>query len=308
MTSTVLIVDDSLVIRRVVAGWLELQGYRVVEVEDGEKAIAQCLAAPPDVVLLDIEMPGMDGHEVLKRLKANNGVKHIPVVFLTNHTSMDAVLRGLEGGAHDYLSKPFEPAELVARVGAAARVKKLQDELQRRNVTLEKLNRTDLLTGLFNRRHLEEQLRTQIRLSRRHGSTFGLILLDIDHFKAVNDTFGHLAGDEVLCEVARRIGAAMRTGDVAGRWGGEEFLVLLPSTDLQGAVEAGERLCADIRTPKFRISGRDFPLTISGGCAEGPGTAASSDELVHRADTRLYEAKAGGRDRIVSSGGLAAEL
>ena len=296
-TATVLIVDDSLVIRAVVRGWLEEQDYQVVEVADGETAIERCLADPPDVVLLDIEMPGLNGHQVLARLKSDEALRDIPVVFLTNHSSMDEVLRGLRGGAHDYLSKPFEPAELVARVGAAVRVKKLQDELHRRNDELDTLSRTDLLTGLFNRRHLDEQLTRNTSTARRYGHTLGVLLLDLDHFKTVNDTHGHLAGDLVLCEFARRVENALRAGDIAGRWGGEEFLVLLPHTDLPGVVEVGEKIRAAIASEPFEIATGAIGVTVSGGCSTGADVDV--DDLVHRADTGLYDAKDRGRNCIV---------
>jgi diguanylate cyclase (GGDEF)-like protein len=298
--ATILVVDDSLVIRAVVRGWLEEQGYQVVEADDGVAAVERCLALTPDVVLLDIELPGLNGHEVLARLKTEPTVKDVPVVFLTKRTGMDEVLRGLREGAHDYLSKPFDPAELVARVGAAVRVKKLQDELHRRNVDLDMLSRTDMLTGLFNRRHMDEQLRAQMKTARRHGQEVGLLLLDVDHFKAVNDTYGHVAGDDVLCELARRISSELRAGDVAGRWGGEEFVVLLAQVGLVGAVDAGERIRAVVAASPVHAAGHAINVTVSGGCAAGPGPG-SSEDLVHQADTGLYRAKDRGRNCIVAA-------
>jgi two-component system, cell cycle response regulator len=299
MTSaaTVLVVDDSLVVRSVVRGWLEEHGYHVVEVEDGLAAVEHCLAEPPDVVLLDIEMPGLNGHQVLARLKSEPLVRDIPVVFLTNYASMDEVLRGLGGGAHDYLRKPFEPAELVARVGAAARVKKLQDELRRRNDELDRISRTDALTGLFNRRHLEEQLASHVGTARRHGHDLGVVLLDVDHFKNVNDTHGHPAGDSVLIEMSRRIRAKLRTEDIAGRWGGEEFLVIIPDTDLVGTLQAAERIRALVAAEPFDIADTAAYVTVSGGCSAFIG--ASVDDLVRAADKGLYDAKASGRNCVV---------
>jgi two-component system, cell cycle response regulator len=232
-------------------------------------------------------------------LKSEPVVRDIPVVFLTNHASMDEVLRGLGGGAHDYLRKPFEPAELVARVGAAVRVKKLQDELRRRNDELDQISRTDALTGLFNRRHLEEQLRSHVAASRRHGHQLGLILLDVDHFKAVNDTYGHPAGDDVLCELARRITGELRAEDIAGRWGGEEFLVILPDTDLAGTVRGGERIRSGVSASPFRVTDVMADVTVSGGCSATFG--ATPEDLVRAADTGLYEAKASGRNRIIAA-------
>jgi diguanylate cyclase (GGDEF)-like protein len=299
--ATILIVDDSLVIRAVVRGWLEEQGYQVVEADDGVAGVERCLALLPDVVLLDIELPRLNGHEVLARLKAEPTVKDIPVVFLTKRNGMDDVLRGLTEGAHDFLSKPFDPSELVARVGAAVRVKKLQDELHRRNVELDMLSRTDMLTGLFNRRHMDEQLRAAIKTARRHGQEIGLLLLDVDHFKTVNDTYGHAGGDAVLRELARRIKGELRAGDVAGRWGGEEFLVLLPQVGLDGAIEAGERVRTVVAARPFDAAGQVINVTVSGGCSAGLGPSA--EELVHQADTGLYRAKDGGRNRIVAAFG-----
>jgi diguanylate cyclase (GGDEF)-like protein len=297
-TGSVLIVDDSLVVRSVVRGWLEEHGHAVTEVEDGESAIERCLAEPPDVVLLDIEMPGLDGHEVLARLKSEPVVKDIPVVFLTNHASMREVLRGLGGGAHDYLRKPFEPAELVARVGAAVRVKKLQDELRRRNDELDKISRTDALTGLFNRRHLEDRLTSYVAASRRHGHELGLVLLDVDHFKAVNDTYGHPAGDDVLRELASRITGGLRAEDVAVRWGGEVFLIIFPDTGLVGTVRGAERIRSMVAASPFQVGGVRAAVTVSGGCSAQVG--ASAEDLVRAADTGLYEAKASGRNRIIA--------
>jgi len=296
--TTVLITDDSLVIRAVVRSHLEAAGYHVVEAVDGRAAIAHCRQTPPDVILLDIEMPGLDGYEVLEVLKADPMLMDLPVVFLTTLTDMDNVLRGLRGGAHDYLKKPFEPAELVARVAAAAHVKKLQDQLRQRNAELDLLSRTDALTGLSNRRHLEFVLAHYHADSVRHQDPLSVLLLDIDHFKRVNDGYGHPAGDVVLTEFASRLRAALREGDVAGRWGGEEFLVVLPRTGLEGAFALAERFRLVVAATPMRAEGVEIAVTVSGGCAMGPlGTVA---ELVGRADTLLYSAKGAGRNRIAA--------
>jgi diguanylate cyclase (GGDEF)-like protein len=297
--ATILVVDDSLVMRAVVRGWLEEQGYAVIDVDDGAAAVERSLVTPPDVVLLDIEMPGLNGHQVLARLKAEPTLKDIPVVFLSSHNGMDEVLRGLRGGAHDYLSKPFEPAELVARVGAAVRVKTLHDELHRRNLELDQLSRTDLLTGLYNRRHLEDQLAVQIKDALRYHHEVGVLLLDVDHFKGVNDTYGHLAGDEVLREFARRISTELRAGDIAGRWGGEEFLTILPRTTLTESVGAGERVRRAIAAQPFMAAGKAIWITVSGGCAAGYG--ASAEDLLRHADGGLYRAKDRGRNCVVAT-------
>src|ERR1700722_2182615 len=155
-TPTVMIIDDSLVIRAVVRAGLEAEGYQVMQAEDGAAALDLCGSRPPDVILLDVIMPGLDGYEVLAILKSNPELAHIPVVFLTSRTGMADVIAGLRAGAHDYLRKPFEPEELLARVGSAIHVKQLQDQLRDRNAELDRMTRIDPLTGLYNRRHLDE--------------------------------------------------------------------------------------------------------------------------------------------------------
>jgi diguanylate cyclase (GGDEF)-like protein len=153
-----------------------------------------------------------------------------------------------------------------------------------------------MLTGLFNRRHLDEQLATLVTASQRYGYDVGLLLLDVDHFKRVNDTYGHPAGDTVLCELARRIVSELRAGDVAGRWGGEEFLVILPHTDLEGTIHTGDRIRAAVAAQPFNMAGAVAHVTVSGGCAAGVSQTVES--LVHTADVGLYEAKASGRNCV----------
>jgi two-component system cell cycle response regulator len=298
-TSTVLVADDSLVIRAVVRASLEDAGYEVIEADDGPAAIARCRTCSPDVILLDIEMPGLDGHQVLAALKGDETSRDVPVVFLTGRTGVDDLVSGMHGGAHDYLRKPFETPELLARVNAAVHVKKLQDQLRRRNAELERLSRTDLLTGLFNRRHMEEELIRWHSSAVRHGEPMALVLFDIDHFKSVNDTYGHAVGDLVLREFCRHLAEGLRKGDVASRWGGEEFLVLLPRTPVAEAAGIAERVRSSVATAPIAAGGRRIPVTISGGCALGPGDGI--DAMLSQADQRLYEAKHQGRNRIISS-------
>jgi two-component system cell cycle response regulator len=298
-TATVLIADDSLVIRAVVRTGLEDEGYRVTEAVDGLTALEACRKEPPDVVLLDIEMPGLDGHQVLAELKSDADLQDIPVVFLTSRGGMEDVVAGLRGGAHDYLKKPFEAAELLARVGAATHVKKLQDQLQQQNAELDRMSRTDGLTNLFNRRHLDEDLARRHSDSRRHGYPMCLLLLDIDHFKHINDAHGHPTGDLVLRAFADHLRTHVRAGDIAGRWGGEEFLVILPRTDLAGALEVAERIRTTTAAALSAAAGQDISVTVSGGCALGPGDSAEA--VVKLADNCLYQAKLAGRDRIVTA-------
>jgi two-component system cell cycle response regulator len=299
--ASVLVADDSLVIRTVVRGELEDEGYEVSEAVDGATALEHCRRMPPDVVLLDVEMPGLDGYQVLAELKSDPDLRDIPVVFLTSRDRMEDVVAGLRGGAHDYLKKPFDTPELIARVASAVHTKQLQDQLRERNHQLDQLSRTDALTGLFNRRHLDEELARRYADAHRHGHDLCALLLDIDHFKAVNDTYGHPAGDVVLREFAARVQHELRAGDVAGRWGGEEFLVILPNTDLDGARTMAERIRLAAAATPIPAHDHHISVTVSGGCALGPGD--SVEGLLAAADTCLYQAKAGGRDRVVTTAG-----
>lgn len=298
-TATVMIIDDSMLVRAVVRAGLEAENNDVIEAEDGTAALERCRQQPPDVILLDIVMPGLDGYQVLAQLKSDPQLSHIPVVFLTGRTGMADVVAGLRAGAHDYLKKPFEPEELLARVGSAIHVKQLQDQLRDRNAQLDQLSRTDALTALYNRRHLDEELGRRHGEARRHRDPLGLVLLDIDHFKHVNDVHGHPVGDDVLREVSSRIQNELRLDDIAGRWGGEEFLIILPRTDFAGVVETAERIRGAVSASPVAAGDQRIAVTISGGCAVGPGESPA--ELLRRADKRLYEAKAAGRNQIIAA-------
>jgi two-component system cell cycle response regulator len=304
--ATVLIADDSLVIRAVLRDHLEEEGYQVVEAVDGPSAVEMMRSHRPDVVLLDIEMPSMNGHEVLSLVKADEELRDTPVVFLTGRTASEEIVAGLRAGAQDYLKKPFEPAELIARVGAAVRTKMLQDALRERSAELDRMSRTDSLTGVFNRRHLDEELGRFISLADRRGDMVAVILFDIDYFKRVNDTHGHEAGDAVLKEFTRRIQTAIRTEDIlgrwgesmVGRWGGEEFLLVLPQTEIAGACVVGERVRSAVARAPFVVGDRHIDITVSGGCAAGTEAPA---ELIRSADAALYQAKETGRNRLVAA-------
>ena len=295
----VLVADDSLVIRKLLRRQLEEHGHQVVEAVDGEDALIQVRAHQPDVVLLDVEMPNLDGHGVLRQMNADPALADIPVVFLTARASTEDVVEGLRLGAHDYLRKPFEPSELVARVSAAVRVKRLQDELRERNAELDEISRMDVVTGLPNRRHLLEHLEAESSAAQRRGASFGLLMVDVDHFKKVNDDWGHDSGDAVLRIVAARLATACRAEDVAGRWGGEEFLVVAPASDLGDAALLAERVRALVAESPIPVGDSgSIIVTVSVGVVAG---SRDVDELLRRADEALYEAKQTGRNRVVAS-------
>jgi diguanylate cyclase (GGDEF)-like protein len=292
--TTILLADDSVVVRAVVREQLTSQGFTVLEAGDGDAALAICRRVLPDIVLLDVDMPRRDGHSVLVELRRSERTRDIPVVFLTGRVDVADAVEGLRLGAHDYLRKPVEPVELIARVSAALRIKDLQGELRRRNIELDRVSRTDALTGLYNRRHMEE-------LMAGYGARpMSVIMADIDNFKLINDTHGHAAGDESLRCVAAALAGVLRGTDVVGRWGGEEFLAVLVEVSLDAASSVAERMRVAVADTRIRISeGKTLSVTVSLGCAAGSGEAES---VVHRADDALYQAKAAGRNTVRRSG------
>jgi two-component system cell cycle response regulator len=301
--ATVLIVDDDASARRLLVKMLGRQGHRTVEAADGPAGLALLRVgageSDVDAVLLDLGLPGMNGFEVLAAMKADPAPCDIPVVFVTG--SRDDVLRGFEAGAHDYLIKAFDHGELLARVHAALRIKALQDELKRRNAELDFLSRTDTLTGLSNRRQLDESLVALLSAARRHGHDLSVLMVDLDHFKHLNDSEGHEAGDAVLREVGRRVRATLRDEDVAGRWGGEEFQILLPFTDEPGAAALAERVRDAIAGEAVDLgNGRHVVVTASIGGATSPQAAVQ--DVVGLADRALYAAKAAGRNCVRIAG------
>ena len=291
----ILVGDNSQVVREVLRWHLESHGYRVLEAADGAESVARARQAKPAAILLSVELPILNGHQTLARLKGDPELRDTPVVFITAHTETDDVVEGLRLGAHDYLRKPFEPAEVIARVSAAVRVKELQDDLRARNAELDHIARSDPLTGLANRRHLDEQLAAHSASAQRHHHELSVAVVDIDNFKTVNDTFGHNAGDDVLREVARRIAGSARVEDVVGRWGGEEFIVILPHCGVGGAADVSERIRRAVSSsPVGGDLGVAISVTVSIGC-----TGGTDDQVIERADAALYAAKNAGRDRTV---------
>jgi diguanylate cyclase (GGDEF)-like protein len=296
--AVVLVADDSATVRLLVAAELEAAGHVVLEAEDGEQALAVARSTDPavDVVLLDVEMPELDGFAVIAALKADAATADLPVVFLTSREGSDDVLGALRAGAHDYLRKAPDAGELLARVAAAAEVRTLRRQLAEQTALLDRLSRTDHLTGLLNRRSLDERLEQLLGGQRPHRFPLTVLLLDVDRFKAVNDELGHEAGDAVLVEVAARLDRCVRGDDVLGRWGGEEFLVVGEQAGVEGGTVLAERLREAVSRAPVEAAGRTVTVSIGGAVSSVPGVPV--DALLRLADENLYDAKRSGRDRV----------
>jgi len=295
---SVLVVDDTPVNIQVLVKALK-DTYRVRVANGGFKALAIAESEdPPDIILLDIQMPEINGYEVCRRLKQNPQTMSIPVIFVTTMDSDEDEAFGLNLGAVDYITKPFSLPVVKARV-------RTHLQLKQRTDMLEKLALVDGLTGISNRRSFDQTLEREWRKTRRNGSCLGLIMIDIDNFKAYNDNYGHGAGDECLRQVAGAIGSAgRRPGDFVGRYGGEEFVVVLPECNLEGVVQVAEtiRLAVKELNIPHAFSAASEYVSISLGCASMRyESGTESDALLRKADQALYRAKEQGRDRVVDS-------
>ena len=301
MERTLLIIDDSATIRQRVSDIIAKNHLfqEVLQASDGIEGFKLLVSNPVDVILCDVEMPGIDGLKFLALLQSREDLRDKPVIMLTSHTDVATKVRGLESGASDYITKPFEPQELIARLKVHLQLKTLQDELRRSNRLLMELSQTDPLTRLCNRRSLTEMLENELSRCLRNLAPCSLIMCDIDHFKQVNDEYGHQAGDDVLVKVADLLREQLRPYDLAARYGGEEFCLVLPETNLAHATEVAERIRQEIQGFKFTGNLGTLKLTISLGVATISGNCEiSEDELIRMADEALYLAKNSGRNRV----------
>ena len=304
MADSVLIIDDSEAVREKIIKTLEARNLfsRFYQAEDGLDGFKKLLSSPVDIILCDLEMPRMDGFKFLGMMKGRPEVADTPVIILTGNDDRELKIKGLEQGACDFITKPFDPEELVARMKVHLKIKHLQDDLKRSNELLLELSNTDHLTGLFNRRFLMESLDKEVQRARRKDGLVALLLLDIDHFKRVNDTHGHLQGDVVLQKVALHIQKELRSYDVAARYGGEEFVAVLPDTSLKEAYNVADRIRLSVQSMRFAGSLAEERVTVSLGVAIFPSPCFDDiDGLLRSADEALYRAKESGRNRVVIS-------
>jgi diguanylate cyclase (GGDEF)-like protein len=300
----ILLVEDDKIQAEVTKDYLEANGYEVICVRDGKSAIKMAKTQHVDLILLDLILPDINGNEVARWLKLNEDTKGIPIIILTVKSSTIEKVAGLEAGADDYLPKPYNEIELNARIYACLRTKALQDELIQKNSQLEgvllkveTLAITDSLTELFNRRHFGNTIEKEFNRTIRYQSPTSCLMIDIDYFKKINDEYGHRAGDLVLKEIAKIIKSCIREIDTVARWGGEEFIVLLPETKQEDALQSAKRILEAISNHQF--SGIPGKITVSIGLASVPEASIdTADKLIHTSDLALYEAKDKGRNRI----------
>jgi diguanylate cyclase (GGDEF)-like protein len=294
-------VDDEHDVREALSDVLTANGYDAITAANGVEALAILDRDESiDLVLLDMSMPEPDGFDILRRLKSYER-REIPVICLSGRSAVEDKVAGLKLGAEDYLAKPFDVQELFARMARPLRVKRVLERLDRAKAAAEHLSLTDPLTGLPNRRDLERRLREEIDRSNRTSEPLGCLIIDVDRFKQVNDEYGHAAGDAVLAQVSSALQASLRSFDVVGRFGGDEFVALLPGANLEGARQVAEALCDVIATLAVSVTPRHGVLHLSisvGAVSHDPGIHEDAAALLDRADAALLEAKRSGRNRV----------
>ncbi|HDP98466.1 MAG TPA: diguanylate cyclase [bacterium] len=306
--STVLVVDDLHLNRKLQRLYLTEVGYRVVLAEDGIDALHKVKDVLPDLILLDVMMPRMNGFEVCRHIKHNVKTRYIPIIMVTALNEIESKIKGIESGADDFICKPFNKLELLARVKSLLRIKYLNKELQLKvrqledaQIELKKLAVTDGLTGAYNYRFFKEQLQKEITRAQRHKSHVSIVMIDIDYFKNYNDTHGHPAGDEVLKTISALLKKNIRNLDVAARYGGEEFVLILIESDKNAASIVARKIKDLVENFKFKAEETqpNGKITVSMGVSTYPDDAQSFGQLVELADERLYKAKNAGRNRVV---------
>ena len=299
----ILIVDDYPANIRIVAAMLQ-QNYKVLAANNGERAIKIAEDIHPDLILLDVMMPELDGFTVCEILKKNPKTNDIPIIFITAKTELNDIVKGFSVGGCDYISKPFNPEELFARVNTHIELKKSREllkkyiqELEQKNRELDIMSKTDYLTKLANRRFMIERLNEEVARTEKTGEKFSMLMCDIDYFKRVNDTYGHEIGDLVLKEVTKSIKNMVRECDVVSRWGGEEFIVLLIDTNIISAAKVAEKIRAEIEKNIITINNSIVKVTMSIGVTEYLNEISISQNI-NNGDEAMYQSKANGRNRV----------
>ena len=296
----ILVADDSIVSRHLLNSILSKWGYDVVVAKDGTEALEMLHSNDaPSLAILDWMMPGMTGLEVCRKVREQAREPYTYILLLTSKSLKEDLIQGMEAGADDYVVKPFDQHELNVRLRAGTRLVELQSELLSAREALREQATKDGLTKIWNRASILDHLNKELGRAEREARPVGIILVDLDHFKNINDTYGHFAGDVVLQEAAQRMRSSIRNYDSIGRYGGEEFLILVPGGDEKSTVAQAERLRAILAEEEVHIPGAPVILTASFGCTSVvPGRRVSSEALIRRADEALYLAKRRGRNRV----------
>jgi two-component system, cell cycle response regulator len=295
----ILVVDDSPVYRKLVEQSLSQEHYTVLLAKNGRQALDLLTEHQPALVITDWTMPDISGIELCQRIQRDFHQFYTYVILLTCNTDKERVIEGLAAGADDYLTKPFHPGELQARVRAGCRIVDLHRQVQAKNRQLEEMALTDALTGLPNRRAIDSWATSQLSAAARHDFPVWAVMADLDHFKSINDTHGHHAGDIVLKSFANVLKSNTRQANTCGRLGGEEFLVVITHVEKENVLIAIERIRKQFETQKFTAASHTFGVTASFGIAGFRGTASPDfSDLVTRADAALYSAKQKGRNRV----------
>jgi diguanylate cyclase (GGDEF)-like protein len=306
MPEKILVVDDDTSVREEVADMLDEVGYQVIVGSDGNDALAKVRDESPDLIVMDVEMPGMGGREACRIIKGNKRFGFIPIILVTARDDVQTKVEGLEMGADDYLVKPLNKLELTARVKSMLRLKALQSDLleanerlQNMNERLQELSMTDPLTGVYNRLFFQKRIDYEFQRADRYQTPLALLMLDLDHFKRINDTHGHPFGDLVLREFSELLFSSVRGVDLVARYGGEEFVVACPETNENQAMVVCERIRKKIEQARFKSEGVEDKITTSIGVAVCPHPKiGDADELLRVADEALYKAKQAGRNCI----------
>ena len=299
--ANILIVDDVEDNLEILGDLLTFDGYNVQNARSGESALKLVQESRPDLILLDILMPGMDGFEVCERLKADSKTSDIPVIFVSSMTDIESKIKGFKSGGVDYINKPFQHAEILVRINTHITLLRLRRDLEIRNAELERLASTDYLTNLYNRRRFFLTTEKIFTEAVRTGYPISITLIDLDHFKQVNDTHGHLIGDQVLIQIAHLIRDGCRENDMAARYGGEEFVILHPNIGRLAAFQIIEDIRKRVETTPYINNAGEIGMTLSAGivdieiCKDCPRV----DDMLALADKALYRAKDGGRNQVV---------
>ncbi len=303
---SVLLAEDDPISRRLFEKILVKEGFSVTPAENGRQALELFRQHFFPIVLTDWQMPEMEGPELCRAIRKENPERYVFIIMLTSKGTKEDIISGLGAGADDYLTKPAHHAELVARIKSGIRILELEKSLKAAVDEIHLMSITDPLTGIYNRGYINQRLPQEIRRAVRYGRDLSLLLADIDHFKQVNDTYGHLAGDAVLKQFARCVTETTRQQvDWAGRYGGEEFLVVLPETDQAGAMVLAERLRQAIEVCDPQVEGNSIRITASIGATgfspQARRNTVTAEDLLRQADSLLYQAKQGGRNQVTGA-------